>query len=363
MGFLCLTITIGAGAVFCLQTTTMAVLKKVMVLFFEYTFAILALIRLAISFIFNPSIFKKVERSAPSCLTDKSYGEHNYVKTASNIKFHYVSKGEEDKPLMLFVHGFPEFWYSWRNQLTGLQDVAYRMVALDLRGYGDSDKPEGLCHYKTNLLVKDIKEFIEALGYSSCILVAHDWGGILAWRFAHEYSHMVNKLIVLNAPHPIIFKEFAATSKEQKKKSWYVAFFQVPYIPELFMTVKDMNALESSFRKSPMGLRKKELMTDEDMEAFKYTFGKPGAFTPPVNYYRNSMSKYEPLGSWKSKIPCPVMVIWGTSDGALVEGNLEGLDQYIDDLTIRKIIGASHWVQQDEPALVNNYIKDFIIQH
>ncbi|XP_073259123.1 epoxide hydrolase 4-like [Porites lutea] len=142
----------------------------------------------------------KRREKPPECLLDPELGEHHFLRTASNIRIHYVAKGDTGKPLMLCIHGFPEFWYSWRYQLKAFSDN-FRMVAVDLRGYGESDSPKGREHYKTSLLVNDIKEIIEALDYKSCTLLSHDWGGALAWSFAHMHPEFVDKLIACNIPH------------------------------------------------------------------------------------------------------------------------------------------------------------------
>ncbi|XP_048579287.1 epoxide hydrolase 4 [Nematostella vectensis] len=319
-------------------------------------FAIPAFVTLLVKAIFNPKIFRRVERKVPpKCLTDPTLGEHHYVTTASKLKFHYVANGNPSKPLMLCLHGFPEFWYSYRHQLRAFHDK-YRVVAVDLRGYGESAKPEGVSQYATKLLIKDVKEIVEALGYSSCILVAHDWGGAIAWHVPSAFPELVDKLIILNAPHFSVFKKYLYSHFSQMKKSWYMCFFQVPYIPEMFLASNDMEAFKIFRNKKKPGM-----FTDEDIEAWKYTFGKPGSFTPPLNYYRNIFSSSSSRSDApKTKISVPVMVVWGTADLALEKEMNDGLDQYVEDLTIRYIEGASHWVQQDEPELVNMYIQEFL---
>ena len=161
--------------------------------------------------------------------------QHNYLET-NGIRLHYVSEGEG--PLMLFLHGFPECWYSWRHQL-GEFGQDYKAVAVDLRGYNQSDKPKEQSAYALSELIEDVRGAIRALGYDKCILVGHDWGGAIAWSFAYAYPGMLERLIVLNLPHPA---KFAAglRSPQQLLRSWYIALFQLPKVPELLLKSNDL---------------------------------------------------------------------------------------------------------------------------
>ncbi|XP_046853123.1 epoxide hydrolase 4-like [Xenia sp. Carnegie-2017] len=185
-------------------------------------------------------LFKKTQRKqAPECLQDASFGNHHYVTTKSGHKFHYVAKGDTDKPLMLCLHGFPEFWFSWRFQLKEFSND-YHVVAFDMRGYGDSYSPTGAINYVAQFLVQDIKEVVDALGYSSCILLGHDWGGVSAWSFAMIYPDIVDKLVIVNAPHPLVMrKKNVFLSRKQFFMSWYVFFNCLPYLPEIFFSFND----------------------------------------------------------------------------------------------------------------------------
>ncbi|KAM7443138.1 Epoxide hydrolase 4 [Porites harrisoni] len=293
----------------------------------------------------------KRREKPPSCLLDPELGEHHFLRTASNIRIHYVAKGDTGKPLMLCIHGFPEFWYSWRYQLKAFSDN-FRMVAVDLRGYGESDSPKGREHYKTSLLVNDIKEIIEALDYKSCTLLSHDWGGALAWSFAHMHPEFVDKLIFCNIPHPRCFQKYFQSSRKQFFASWYIFYFQLPYLPEFTIEMNDYKMLSIAFK--DVGF------TDEDVEAYKYALSQNG-LSGPLNYYRNALlSSDRPRGLFNTKIKAPTLVVWGTADKALTVETLEGTEKYVEDLTIKYVDGASHWVQVHKPEVVNQHIRDFL---
>ncbi|XP_029473549.1 epoxide hydrolase 4 isoform X2 [Rhinatrema bivittatum] len=181
----------------------------------------------------------KIREHPPACLNDPSLGTHCYVKIKdSGLRFHYVASGERGKPLMLLLHGFPEFWYSWRHQLREFKSE-YRVVALDLRGYGETDAPSHWENYSLDSLILDIKDILDSLGYSKCVLTGHDWGGMISWLIAICYPEMVTKLIILNFPHPTVFTEYVLQHPSQLIKSGYYFFFQMPWLPEFMFTVHD----------------------------------------------------------------------------------------------------------------------------
>ncbi|XP_061173203.1 epoxide hydrolase 4-like [Saccostrea echinata] len=315
-----------------------------------------------ISFLFRPKwlfggFFKKPKSDKPpECLNDPDLGTHGFVHL-EEVRIHYVAAGTEGKPLMLLVHGFPEFWYSWRFQLREFSKE-YRVVAVDQRGYGESDKPSGIMNYTTDKLSQDLKQLIPALGYRDCILVGHDWGGAVVFNFANKYPEMVKKLIVMNAPHgAVMFKELQ-TSRKQFLMSWYMFFFQMPFLPEFMLSHGHCSSLDMMFR----GKDKKRIKncTEEDIEAYKYNFAKKGnGFTGPLNYYRAAMRK--PFDkSVFNPIEVPTLIIWGVEDIALNRRLPELGRQYIKDCTIKYIDEASHWVQMDGYEEANKYIWEFV---
>ncbi|XP_046582552.1 epoxide hydrolase 4-like [Haliotis rubra] len=316
----------------------------------------LVLFNIAVGFVKHPIAYCSYKKRyvIPSVLNDPELGTHGYVQL-EEVKIHYVAHGDESKPLMLFVHGFPEFWYSWRYQLREFKKD-YRVVAIDTRGYGDSDKPSGVANYQVSKVVEDLKQLIPALGYRSCVLVAHDFGGAIAWALTALHPDLVDKLIVMNCPHPGIFRSYMEKSLAQLKKSWYIFFFQIPFVPELMMRVNDMKALEKMFTGRQGGLTSDNCSAD-DIEAYKYVFSKPGAATCAINYYR-ATTRYP-----AKKIPrisCPVLTIWGCKDVALESSLAAAANAFVDNHTVKYIDEASHWVMIDTPEEVNKHITDFL---
>ncbi|NEQ75933.1 MAG: alpha/beta hydrolase [Okeania sp. SIO2C9] len=274
----------------------------------------------------------------------------NFI-TVNSIKIHYVTQGSG--PLMLMLHGFPEFWYSWRHQIPEFaQD--YKVVALDLRGYNESDKPEDKSAYVMSEFIKDIEGVIKELGYEKCVLVGHDWGGGIAWSFAYANPEMVEKLIVMNIPHPAKFREGLGTP-EQLLRSWYMFFFQLPFLPELMLEFDDYQAIGSIFQ----SMVNKSAVTDADIEAYKDAVAKRGALTSMINYYRNIFSGFFNQQEW-GILRIPTLMLWGEEDTALGKELTYGTEEYVENFQIRYIPNCGHSVQQEQPQLVNQYMREFL---
>lgn len=324
-----------------------------------FVLAIASLLRLIFVWLTKPSgtVFKVKNRPIPpACLNDPQLGEHKYVQL-KNVKLHYVEKGDKTKPLMLFLHGFPEFWYSWRHQIKEFSED-YWVVAPDLRGYGDSEKPDGIKFYHAKYIVEDIKNLVEALERDKIILVAHDWGGLIAWYFVMLYPDLIDTYIIMNAPHPLYYTKQLSTNFTQFRMSWYVFFFQTPYLPELMMRLQDLKALNLIFRSK----KRTSPYSEEDKEAYRFTFGKPGAFTPPLNYYRANFgltSEFSKSINRNVKLP-PGLMIFGKRDLAIHLDTVKILPEKIPNLTLEVIDDATHFVQQDDPDRVNQLMQDFL---
>lgn len=328
---------------------------------FVYTVAsVIGLLRgieLAFRYITNPSAFQVKKRDKPpECLTDPVHGTHGYF-SLKGIKIHYVEKGNRSKPLMLFVHGFPEFWYSWRYQMKEFSKD-YWTVAIDMRGYGDSEKPSGVKNYTIDLLVSDIKQVVDALGRQKFILVAHDWGGAVAWSFIQKHHDMLESYIILNAPYSPAYLEVVKSNRKQFISSLYVFFFQLPYLPELSFKVNDFDLFRKLFRRNKP--RELSPISDEDIEAFKYTFSKPGGFTSPLNYYRANIRSTRNRPKKELDINAPGLMMFGELDDFLILEHMDVAKKYVKKIEVRTVIGANHFVQQDDPDTVNKYIREFL---
>ena len=256
---------------------------------------------------------------------------------------------------MLMLHGFPEFWYSWRHQIPEFaQD--YKVVAVDLRGYNDSDKPAAQSAYVIAEFVADIKGVIEGLGYQQCVLVGHDWGGVIAWNFAYAHPEMLKQLVILNAPPPALSLQKIFRS-QQWLRSWYIFLFQIPALPEFLIQLGDYKVLEMAF--SGMAIRK-GAFTEEDINIYKDALAKRGVLTAALNYYRNVFQQGLTKQDW-GMLNVPTLMIWGEEDIALDKELTYGIDKYIHDFQIRYIPNCSHWVQQEQPELVKQYIREFLV--
>lgn len=287
--------------------------------------------------------------------------KHEYAEL-NNIRMHYVTEGEGK--LIMFVHGFPEFWYEWRNQLAEF-GRDYQAVAPDMRGYNLSSKPAEVKQYKMKHLVEDLRLLAEHLGHKRFVLVAHDWGGSVAWAFALRHPDYLKKLIIINAPHPGVFERELRDNPAQQKASQYILMHRTPQAEQI-LSKDDYAALVNSVLAKGL---EQGYFTEEDRRAYVEAWSQPGALTGGLNYYRATR-----LGSFTGEdgeaanlidpslltVKVPTLVIWGKKDRYLLTGNLEGLDGFVPDLTIKRIPDGSHWVIHERPALVNGYIRDFI---
>ena len=283
-------------------------------------------------------------------LVERSW-KHDYI-TSNGVKLHYVTQGEG--PLMLMLHGFPEFWYSWRHQIPEFAKD-FKVVALDLRGYNDSDKPEDKSAYVMDEFIKDVEGVIKGLGYDRCILVGHDWGGAIAWNFAYAHPEMVERLIVLNLPHPAKFAEGLRTP-QQLLRSSYIFWFQLPWIPEFVLQAADYQAIETALTGMAVD---KNAFNAADIEAYKDAAAKRGAMTAMLNYYRNIFQQRMINHQW-GILEVPTLMIWGENDTALGKELTYGTEAYVRNFQIKYIPNCSHWVQQEQPQLVNQYMREFL---
>lgn len=280
--------------------------------------------------------------------------QHEYL-TSNGIRLHYVTQGSGS--LMLMLHGFPEFWYSWRHQIPEFAKD-YKVVAVDLRGYNDSDKPKDKSAYVMDEFIKDIEGVIKGLGYDKCVLVGHDWGGAIAWNFAYAHPEMVERLIVLNLPHPAKFAEGIRTP-QQLLRSSYMFFFQLPWLPEFLIQSSDYQLIENAFKGMAVD---KNTFTQADLEAYKDAAAKRGALTAMLNYYRNIFQQRMISQDW-SVLEVPTLIIWGENDTALGKELTHGTEAYVKHLRIKYIPSCSHWVQQEQPQLVNRYMREFLADY
>lgn len=287
--------------------------------------------------------------------TSQERWQHGFAHV-NGIRLHYVTRGEGK--LLILLHGFPEFWYSWRHQIPELAKQ-FRVVAPDLRGYNASDKPDSVANYRIDLLTADVMGLIRSFGEGEAVIVGHDWGGGIAWAFAADYPHATERLIVLNCPHPTVLQKHLRSNFRQLRRSWYMFFFQIPRVPEWGIRLNLRRFVERAFR--GMAIRK-EAFPDTELQRYIEALQRPGVLTAAINYYRAAFRETVRHGERKfAKISCPTLLIWGEEDIALGKELTYNMEEYFTGrFEVKYIPRCSHWVQQEQPELVNRYILEFL---
>jgi pimeloyl-ACP methyl ester carboxylesterase len=291
---------------------------------------------------------------------------HEYADV-NGVKLHYVRAGRG--PVMVFLHGFPEFWYEWKHQLAEFA-ADHTVVAPDMRGYNLSSKPDEVSDYAVPKLVEDVRALasgiLKSTGDTTFTLVAHDWGGAIAWVFAALHPEMLDRLIIVNAPHPTVFSRLLRQDAAQQKASAYMLMFRSPGA-EAALSVNSYAMLTSMVLGD--GLKNGSL-TEADKEMYVAAWSQPNALTGGLNYYRAAgvgpaapaaastpISEAPPI-----VVRVPTLVIWGEKDTALLPSNLDGLGEFVPKLTVKRISDGTHWVVREKAAEVNRLIRDYLAQ-
>ena len=276
---------------------------------------------------------------------------------ANGFSFAVDEAGEGDN-LALCLHGFPESRFSWRYQLPLLADLGYRAWAPDLRGYGETEpKPRQVSAYLIDRLMEDVAALIDASGAKTVTLVGHDWGAALAWTFAANRVRPLERLVIMNVPHPAVMSAHLRKSWAQLKKSWYMLFFQLPGIPERLNTAKDAQLIRRAFYDMAID---KSRFTPDVLDRYAADAQRPGAMTGMVNWYRAAFRLQGKLAGPWPVIETPTLIVWGEADAALGVELLDGTDAYVRDLTVKRLPGVSHWVQQEAPEAVNAILSAWL---
>jgi pimeloyl-ACP methyl ester carboxylesterase len=278
---------------------------------------------------------------------------------ANGLRFEVDTCGSGDR-LALCLHGFPEHSFSWRYQLPLLADLGYRAWAPNLRGYGLTTRPEGMEAYSIECLLADVAGLIDASGCREVVLLAHDWGAVIAWYFALRRIRPLDKLVICNVPHPIPAQRALGKGLAQLKKSWYIFFFQIPRLPEWLLGRDGARAVGEAFRASAVD---RSRFPDEVLEVYRRNAAQPGALTAMINYYRalvrgGGARRQRELGY--PVIETPTLMIWGEDDIALTKETTYGTAEHVRDFRIRYLPRVSHWVQQEAPEAVNAMIRAFL---
>ncbi|MBW4620115.1 MAG: alpha/beta hydrolase [Cyanosarcina radialis HA8281-LM2] len=280
--------------------------------------------------------------------------QHQFVDT-NHIRLHCVTQGQGE--LVLLLHGFPEFWYSWRHQIPHLARY-FKVAVPDLRGYNYSDKPKS--GYDLDTLSADIRGLIESLGYAKAYIAGHDWGGTIAWHLAQQFPQVVDRLAVLNAPHPQRFLQELGSNFDQLRRSWYVLAFQIPNLPEWSIQHNLKNFVQEVFRGQAV---RKGAFTAEDNEIYREALERPGVLASAINYYRQLLAPtnwWHAWGKQPAPVTVPTLVMWSEEDAFLSKKLIEGMERLITaPFKLQLVPECGHWIQQEAPQTVNRELLNF----
>ena len=273
----------------------------------------------------------------------------------NGVQLHYREAGSG--PLVVMLHGFPEFWYSWRHLIPALGDAGYHAVAPDMRGYNLSGKPHGVEAYAIDVLADDIAALIQHFGERRAHIIGHDWGGAVAWHLAMRHRDMLDRLIIVNSPHPRALARELRTP-DQLWRSRYMAFFQLPRVPEASIRRNDFARIRRILREDPTH---PDAFTEADIDRYVAALARPWALTSAINYYR-AAARFRPSRSpgYSSRIDAPTLLVWGDRDRYLNPRLAMGLERSVPNLTVEHLPEASHWVQSDAPDDLERLVVNFL---
>ncbi|HVN36835.1 MAG TPA: alpha/beta fold hydrolase [Myxococcota bacterium] len=285
--------------------------------------------------------------------------EFRHLRIAANgLRFHVAEAGAGDR-LALCLHGFPECWYSWRHQMPLLAKLGHRVWAPDLRGYGESDRPSSIADYAIETLMDDVGGLIDASGAREVTLLCHDWGGIIGWCFAMRKVRPLARLVCMNIPH--LGAGLEASRLRQRLRSWYILFFQLPWLPEKLLVGGGARRIGRMFRDSA---KRPEAFDDADVEVYRENALRPGAATAMIHYYRALLRGggfRRQIAQGFPTIETPTLLLWGTEDVALGTELVAPTGRFVRDLTVRFLPGIGHWVQQEAPETVNAMLEAWLL--
>lgn len=269
--------------------------------------------------------------------------------------FLHVARAGSGPPVIL-LHGFPENWRTWKHQIPALTAAGFAVLAPDLRGYNESDRPSQREAYHLKHLVADVAALVRATGRERAHVVGHDWGGILAWTFAGAHPELLDRLVILNAPHLDIYRRLARGPSRQLLRSWYVLLFRIPRLSEWALSARNFHLIRDLFRRQPF----KPAFSDGETEAYIQALAKPGALTAALNWYRENAAPDAVHLARSARVDAPTLVIWGERDTSLGIELLDDLKRVAPRVRVHRITNASHWVQNEAPDEVNRVLIEFL---
>ena len=269
------------------------------------------------------------------------------------VRLHAVAAGPLDGPVVLLLHGFPEFWYSWHRQIEPLAAAGFRVIVPDQRGYNLSDKPCGVGSYALAHLVSDVLAIADQLGREKIFLAGHDWGAAVAWTAAMLYPARIAKLAILNVPHPSVMRRFLMSNRQQLRRSWYMFFFQLPWLPEALFRSRNFNMGTSTLARSS----RPGTFSAEDLAKYREAWSQRGALTAMIHWYRAAF-RHRPRIADRT-VHVPTRILWGERDAFLLPEMAQASLRYCDNAELFTFADASHWLQHEQPARVSELLIDF----
>ena len=279
--------------------------------------------------------------------------EHVFLPT-NGIRLHVVQSGSRYGSLVILLHGFPEFWYGWRRQIQPLAEAGFRVWVPDQRGYNLSDKPRGTAAYRFDELANDVIGLIDAAGVERCYLAGHDWGAAVAWWVALRYPDRLHKLAILNVPHPAVMVRYLMSSPAQLRRSWYMFFFQIPFLTEAILRNNDCEPLVQALTAGS----KPGSFTQEDLDKYRQAWWRKDAIKSMLNWYRAAL-QMPPKMDTDLRIRVPTLMLWGAQDAALGREMAQPSLDLCDEGELVFFESSSHWVQHDASEAVNKHLVEF----
>ncbi len=293
-----------------------------------------------------------MSRSKLHCRDSGSSVENLSFKNG-DVSLHAVAAGPPGGPAVILLHGFPEFWYGWHRQIEPLAAAGFRVIVPDQRGYNLSSKPPGVAAYALNELVSDIIAIADQLGQEKILLAGHDWGAAVAWGAALLHPHRIARLAILNVPHPSVMRRYLTNNRRQLRKSWYIFFFQLPYLPEAFLSASNCRKGIASLA----GSSRPGTFSPDDLAQYRAAWSQPGALTGMINWYR---ALFRTRLKFRDKtVRVPTRILWGERDAFLLTEMAHESLRYCTNAELFTFANATHWLQHEEPTRVSELLIDF----
>jgi pimeloyl-ACP methyl ester carboxylesterase len=292
-------------------------------------------------------------RSAPLPPIDAT---ERTIRAVNGVDLHVVAAGDPDDPLVVLLHGFPEFWYEWREYVAPLVAAGYRVLVPDQRGYNRSDKPDGTSAYRIRKLSRDVVKLIDTEDRESAHVVGHDWGAAVAWDLALRFPEAIERLGIVNVPHPTVMERELRSNLTQLRKSWYMFFVQLPRLPEWAFRRDDYASLVTALEESRPGT-----FDETDVDRYRSAWSHDGALTAMLNWYRALFRHRDSPPS--NRVQPATLIIWGENDQALVPELAPKSLDYCENGRLERFPNATHWVVHEYPDEVAELLLDHLESH